>query len=236
VAAARGAAPLAEPDLAGTSFAVGLAALLIHDGARWTALMPLHPQSDAATPAHTAVDVDAVRSALAADHCDDATVLDLKLESDALYASYLGEALRLSACGLVAIVALLGFALRSWRRVTQILAPLVFAVLCVAAALSATGQALTILHLVGMLLIVAIGSNYALFFERAAGAPPAATLGALCIANLATVLGFGLLAFARVPVLEALGRTVAPGALCALVFAALWTRGAAAGDEPLLDA
>jgi predicted exporter len=162
---------------------------------------------------------------LAADHCDDATVLDLKRESDALYASYLGEALRLSACGLAAIVALLRLALRSWRRVLQVMAPLLFAVLCVAAALVTTGQALTILHLVGLLLIVAIGSNYALFFERAEGAPPWTTLGALGVADLATVLGFGLLAFARVPVLEALGRTVAPGALCALVFAALWTRG-----------
>ena len=224
VAAARAAPPLAAQDLTGTSFAVGFAALVIHEDDRWTALLPLHPHSDAATAARTDIDVDAVRSVLAADHCDDATVLDLKQESDALYASYLGEALRLSAGGLGAILALLGLALRSWRRVLRVMAPLGFAVLCVAAALVASGQALTILHLVGLLLIVAIGSNYALFFERSGGAPPWTTLGALGVANLATVLGFGLLAFARVPVLEALGRTVAPGALCALVFAALWTR------------
>jgi predicted exporter len=74
-----------------------------------------------------------------------------------------------------------------------------------------------------MLLIVAVGSNYALFFDRI-GAREAAvprTLASLLIANLATVMGFGVLAFSAVPVLAALGRTVAPGALLALLFAAL---------------
>jgi predicted exporter len=39
------------------------------------------------------------------------------------------------------------------------LAPLIIAVSCAAALLVAAGQQLTILHLVGMLLIVAVGSN-----------------------------------------------------------------------------
>jgi predicted exporter len=41
------------------------------------------------------------------------------------------------------------------------------------------------------------------------------------IANTCTVIGFGLLCFSQVPVLVALGTTVAPGALLALVFAAV---------------
>ena len=48
-------------------------------------------------------------------------------------------------------------------------APLVLAVLTVAAALALPGGQLTILHLIGMLLIVAVGSNYALFFDRRSG-------------------------------------------------------------------
>jgi predicted exporter len=81
------------------------------------------------------------------------------------------------------------------------------------------------LHLVGMLLIVAIGSNYALFFDsrRLDGGESAATLVSLCIANACTVAGFGLLCFSGVPVLEALGTTVAPGAVLALIFAAMLT-------------
>jgi len=45
----------------------------------------------------------------------------------------------------------------------------VLAVLVVAAALALFQVRLTILHLVGMLLIVAIGSNYALFFDSQQG-------------------------------------------------------------------
>ena len=61
-----------------------------------------------------------------------------------------------------AIVALLWFALRSLKRAALVLAPLVLAVLTVAAVLALCGVELTILHLVGMLLIVAVGSSYLL--------------------------------------------------------------------------
>ena len=171
------------------------------------------------------IDLARVKQALAGAGSTDAQVLDLKSESDALYASYLHEAIRLSLAGLAAIVALLWLTLRSPVRAARVLAPLVLAVLCVAAALSACGRQLTILHLVGMLLIVAVGSNYALFFDapRRADGNGALTLASLSIANLSTVIGFGLLSFSGVPVLEDLGMTVAPGALLALLFAAVLT-------------
>jgi predicted exporter len=51
----------------------------------------------------------------------------------------------------------------------------------------------------------------------------------LGIANLSTVIGFGLLSFSQVPVLEALGTTVAPGAFLALLFSALMTSPRAPG-------
>jgi predicted exporter len=47
------------------------------------------------------------------------------------------------------------------------------------------------------------------------------TLASLVIANASTVIGFGLLSFSQVPVLVALGTTVAPGAFLALLFAAV---------------
>jgi predicted exporter len=108
------------------------------------------------------------------------------------------------------------------------LAPLLLAVLNVAAGLALCGVQLTILHLVGMLLIVAVGSNYALFFDRQANLHEAGgeslTLASLLIANASTVIGFGLLSFSQVPVLVALGTTVAPGAFLALLFAAVLAR------------
>jgi predicted exporter len=54
----------------------------------------------------------------------------------------------------------------------------------------------------------------------------------LGLANLCTVIAFGLLCVSGVPVLEDLGSTVAPGALLALVFAAALTRAGRAPDGP----
>ena len=132
------------------------------------------------------------------------------------------------AGSLAALVVLLLIALRSVPRVARVLAPLILAVLTVAAGLALCGVQLTILHLVGMLLIVAVGSNYALFFDRQAhlhvAGGEALTLASLVIANASTVIGFGLLSFSQVPVLVALGSTVAPGAFLALLFAAALAR------------
>jgi predicted exporter len=109
--------------------------------------------------------------------------------------------------------------------VARVVAPLALSVLTVAAAFAALGHALTILHVVGMLLIVAVGSNYALFFDRVATHPGEGslplTLSSLVLANLATVIAFGVLASSSVPVLADLGSTVAPGTLLALLFAAM---------------
>jgi predicted exporter len=82
--------------------------------------------------------------------------------------------------------------------------------------------------LVGLLLIVAVGSNYALFFDRQSRlhetGSEALTLASLVIANTSTVIGFGLLSFSGVPVLVALGTTVAPGTFLALLFSAVLAR------------
>jgi predicted exporter len=209
-------------DLSGTSFDAAFESMILHQNRRWDALLPLHPAQ-----AGGEIDVQRIASALRQAHLNAARVLDLKRESDDLYARYLSEAIRLSVAGFAAVAVLLLVALRSPRRVAQVLSPLILAVLVVAAALAALGVELTILHLVGMLLIVAVGSNYALFFDAQthAGEPglQPATLASLAVANLGTVIGFGLLSFSRVPVLVALGSTVAPGAFLALLFSALLT-------------
>ena len=223
VEAARKRPFLTRADLEGTSLATGVDALLLNNGQRWTALLPLRAASSGANP--LAIDIDRVRSAVSEAAAGQAVVLDLKSEADALYSTYLAEAVRLSLAGFAGIVVLLLLALRSPLRMVRVIAPLVLAVLAVAAGLVITGHQLTILHLIGMLLIVAVGSNYALFFDRRAtdqraGAVPL-TLASLLIANAATVVAFGVLASSTVPVLNALGSTVAPGALLALIFSAL---------------
>jgi predicted exporter len=116
--------------------------------------------------------------------------------------------------------------LRSARRVFAVLAPLAAAVLVTTAALALIAESLSIFHLVGLLLVVAVGSNYSLLFDRQASSDDdrRRTVVSLVLANATTVIGFGLLAFSRVPVLHDIGVTVGTGAVLALVFSAILGR------------
>ena len=220
VAKARSQPPLSPEDLQGTALGEGLDALLFMSGERWTALLPLRVRAT-----HD-LDAQRVRNALAETDLTGVYFIDLKGELDRLYAGYVREAILLSLAGLVAILGLLFVTTRSIGRVFHIAAPLVSAVAVVIAGLVLAGQPLTILHLVGMLLVVAVGSNYALFFDRGAvaGGISPGVLASLLMAVATTVAGFGILAFSTVPVLNAIGATVGPGALLALTFSAILAR------------
>ncbi|HEX7954234.1 MAG TPA: hypothetical protein VF523_14285, partial [Burkholderiales bacterium] len=111
--------------------------------------------------------------------------------------------------------------LRSARRSWDVMAPLAAAVLVTAGILLAGGARLNIFHLVALLLVVGVGSNYTLFFERGSpgAADPQRTATSVLFCNLSTVTGFGVLGFAATPVLSAIGTTVATGAFLSLLFA-----------------
>ncbi|MHB8847316.1 MAG: MMPL family transporter [Burkholderiales bacterium] len=217
IAAARRAPLVHRADLDHTSLAMAVDALLLHRGAQWSALLPLTANAGGSISRHD------ILTAFQRARLPQAEFVDLKSESDRLYADYLNQAIELSAAGLLLIIVLLGFSLRSIPRILRVIAPLAAAVVTVAAGLSLAGRPLLIMHLIGLLLVVAIGSNYALFFDRGAshGDMAPRTLASLFFANLTTVAGFGLLAFSSVPILQALGLTVAPGVVCALIYSAL---------------
>lgn len=217
---------LRRADLKGTSMALAVDALLTERAGQWSAMLPLRAPAAAPATANNAtnrpsLDAAPIRSAVAQANVPGALFVDMKAEADRLYVDYVREDLRLSLAGFAAIALLLLVALRSPQRTLRALAPLVAAVLVVTAGFALARVPLTILHLVGMLLIVAVGSNYALFFNQRTQAIAPQTLVSLLVANLATVAGFGLLAFSRVPMLETFGLTVGPGAMLALVFAAI---------------
>jgi predicted exporter len=230
VEAARGLPPATRRLLQGTSVAAGVDALLVQHGDRWHALVPL--EAIRTGPQAYEIDTTRIDTALRGLGPDgtQVVVLDLKREADSLYSGYLSQSVRLSLGGLGAILVLLTVALRSLSRMLRVVVPLVLAVLVVLTGFVVAGHAMTILNLVGMLLIVAIGSNYCLFFDRSAARDDdrlaQRTLASLLIANATTVIGFGLLATSTVPVLSAVGQTVAPGAFLALVFGAVLARGA----------
>ncbi|HWX70017.1 MAG TPA: hypothetical protein VNY25_09975, partial [Steroidobacteraceae bacterium] len=218
---ARTAPLLRQADLAGTSLGTAVDALVVKTPAGWSVLLPLAARGSGDLPQGS---VEAVRTAVAGAAVP-ADLLDLKGEADRLYSAYLRDAVRLALGGLIAIVVLLSIALRSMVRVMRVVAPLIVSVLTVATSLVTLGHALTILHVVGMLLIVAVGSNYALFFDRTSARPLETSLplvlASLLTANIATVIAFGVLASSSVPVLADLGSTVAPGTFLALLFAAM---------------
>jgi predicted exporter len=151
--------------------------------------------------------------------------VDMLEASSQMYSRYFNEALLLALVGSLVIFVLLTLVLKSWRSALQIMLPLSIAILWVIAGLVLLGFQLNLLHLVGILLIVAVGSNYALFFSQNShdAALQNATFPAVLIANLATVLGFGVLAFSQVPALNAVGMTVAPGAILALFLSLIFT-------------
>ena len=218
--------PLLRTDLEGTSVALMVDSMLIPRASDHLVLMPLRPMADG--PLADNIPLDVVHAALRAQGLNDAVVIDMLEESSSLFDGYRHEALWLSGLGSIFIVALLMVSLRSWARTLRVVAPLACAVVCVAAALLLHGTLLTILHLVGLLLVVAVGSNYALFFDRGAQTGSdydrQQTQVSLVVANLTSVGSFGLLGLSKVPVLAAIGSTVAPGAFLALVFAAILTR------------
>jgi predicted exporter len=227
VDAARTQAPLTRADLTGTSLALAVDSMVVRHEARETgqppritALLPL--KAPVSGPHANAVDVPRVRAALTQvppPAGQGLLLVDMKGEMENLYASYLHEAILLSLAGLGVIVALLAATLRSARRVGEVLLPLIGAVFTVTAGLLLAGQQLTILHLIGLLLIVAVGSNYALFFNHGTLAPR--TLASIILANLTTVAGFGVLGLSSVPILKAIGTTVGPGVVLALLFSAV---------------
>ena len=219
--------PVERAALNGNPLASAVDAMMLprRDGG-WSALLALQPGP-------TELGAERLRAALQG--LSGLEVVDIGLELNSLYGSYLHEAFLQALLGALAVLLLLAFYLRSLPRLFAVCLPLALAVLLTLAGLALLDVALGILHLVGLLLVVAVGSNYALFFDQIQNAParnaagdPAPvsddTLASLLLANLTTVASFGLIALSDIPALSAIGRVVAPGALLALLLAAACSR------------
>jgi predicted exporter len=73
------------------------------------------------------------------------------------------------------------------------------------------------------LLVIGLGLDYALFFNRKDGADGerARTVYGLLVCSSTTIIVFGVLALSKIPVLQAIGATAACGSFFCLLFAAL---------------
>ncbi|MDE8346029.1 MAG: MMPL family transporter [Acidocella sp.] len=150
-------------------------------------------------------------------------LLDLNVVSANLLKIFQRDATTLACvgCGFISVTLIIG--LRSLRRAVRVALPLASSVIVTASLLIFNDGKLSIFMVVGFLLIVAVGSNYCLFFERLPQMPEARVraLASVVLANSCTVSAYGLMSFSRIPVLHDIGATVAMGTFLTLLFGAI---------------
>ena len=152
-----------------------------------------------------------------------AQLLDLKQASESLVADYRQRVLWALALAAVLLAATVWVALRSSRRVLRVLAPMLLTTVLVLAVLRGAGVELNLFHLVALILGAGLGLDYALFFDHAGDGrkEQLRALHAIIVCSLTTLLVFSLLAASSIPVLRAIGGTVALGVLFNFVLALL---------------
>ncbi|MCC4589323.1 MMPL family transporter [Xanthomonas sp. NCPPB 1067] len=216
--AARRAAPLLPRDLSGSPLATSVGGLLLSHGDRSTALVSLTGLRDPAVLA-------------AAVQGSDAQLLDLKDASESLVAAYRGRVLGALVLAALLLAATVAIALRSPRRIARVLLPMALTTVLILAILRGSGVELNLFHLIALILAAGLGLDYALFFDHAGDdhADQLRTLHALIVCSLMTLLVFALLAASSIPVLRAIGSTVALGVLFNFILALLVSR------EPTLE-
>jgi len=148
--------------------------------------------------------------------------MDIKKSSSELVSQFREEALNriFYAAGLMVLI--LGIGLRDISRMIRVLAPVVCAVIVAAVVPLGLGDKLNIFHLMSLLLVAGISLDYGLFFScPSETVDNHQTLHALTVCAISTVAVFSLLATASIPVLQAIGLTVAVGVFAAFVLS--WT-------------
>ena len=204
--ASRQLPPLTADMLQGTLSGLRLNSLLRQDEDGWYALVTL-----------AGIHEPLALQQLAAGYS--ARLIDIPQEASRLVSNYRDDALQLLAAGVAAIVIVLSLALRSATRMLRVILPVATAAALTAALLSWSGEQLSLFHLTALLLVLGIGLDYGLFFDRCRTNRQECinTLGALLICATTTLLVFGLLASSSQPVLHALGITVSLGVLFTLL-------------------
>jgi predicted exporter len=158
------------------------------------------------------------------------TVTDSQLKNlNRLFSRYRVSALRLSSVGLGFVGASV-FVLYGLRRGARIFAIPAGACLFAFGLFGLAGATLNLFNLLGAFLGVCLSHNYAIFFAESEGRgeepPPSIRMSAMAAAS-----SFGVLSLSRIPVVAALGSTVAVIVIAALVITEL-TPLASAADIP----
>jgi predicted exporter len=202
VETARTLAPLTAEQFAETPLGARFASMLVRREDGWLALATLSGVHDANA-----------LEAFAATTNGEVRLLDLKAASESLVVAYRERILRALGIALALLALTVIVALRSARRAWHVLAPMSLATLLVLVVERAAGISLSLFHLVALTLAAGLGLHYALFFERpvADAAEARRTLHATLVCVASALLVFGMQAWSSLPVLRAIGLTVALG-------------------------
>jgi len=202
VEAARELPPLTPEKFERSPLGARLESMLVRQGGGWVGLGTLSGVNDPAA-------FDALTQATGGT----VHLLDLKASTESLVMAYRHRIL--IALGVAALLLCIAvtLALRSARRALHVLGPMTLATLLVLVVLRACGIPLSLFHLVSLTLAAGLGLHYALFFERRTGdaREDLRTLHATLVCVASALLVFGVLALSSVPVLRAIGLTVALG-------------------------
>ena len=210
---ARTQQPVDMQTFRGTALGLKLDSLLFMHEGHWVAVVSLRG----------VIDRQKFRELLTSWGEQEVSYLDLKEASNHMVSVYRNETLRLLGWGVLSIGLVLLVGLRAPVTVLRVMLPIGSAIVVVAASLHALGERFSLFHIASFLLVIGLGLDYALFFNRRHGtlAERGRTVYGLVVCSSTTILVFGVLALSQIPVLRAIGMTTALGSLACLVFAAL---------------
>jgi predicted exporter len=200
--ASRGLDPLTYTELQAKPLRERLDPLLRAEADGWLALAPL---SQATGSIALATRLEQAQSGI--------TYLNLREETSRLVGDFRRAILAQVFLGIAVMLAVLWFGLRSLAHALGILLPIAAAVLITLAVLQVMGESMNLFHLISLMLVVGIGVDFSLFFSRATAEERErnTTLHALSLCALSSVSVFAILGSSSIPVLHAIGLTVAFG-------------------------
>lgn len=142
--------------------------------------------------------------------------VNLRSASSELMQEYQQTALTRLILGVLIIALVMFWISRTTGSTLRIVLPILLALLLTLGIQVAFGTELTLFHILALLLVVGMGLDYSLFFNRPVNNSQdlnMRTHGVMMSAGT-TLSTFGVLAFADIPVLAAMGQTVSIGVLC----------------------
>jgi predicted exporter len=168
---------------------------------------------------HELTDEPALRLSLAT--IPGANLIDIAGALSGAYSNYRERLLQLWLIGLGAVLLIVALRHRAVRPTLIAYVPAILGATGTASILSLCGLQLNMLSLVALLMVVSMGVDYGVFLAEHRRDPIArdATLLAVVLAGVSTILGFGLLALSSQPPLYHIGLTSAVGVLLCLLLA-----------------